>query len=279
MDMDKLEIPKCYYPTEYPELEDIVAVKILRIEDSTISCELLEYGCKGMMLHSEVSKRKLRNITRSIHVARQEYLEVIDVDTEKGYIDLSKKNVTVEEQEEAVERFSTARRLYNFFRHWSEETGMDLVTNVLWKYYDPNEDNVYKELAPDLCGRDDNAAWREVLNNAVLDSEQVERICGDFLKLFETRVEKHVIEFEMVCYASEGVEALTAAILEGLKHSTAEAPIEFVNSGKTGQCGTIYVFSTQSKSEDAAVALENAVHAVKDSISKYAHEFRVRASS
>ena len=266
------ELPKRYYPAKYPRLSDIVVVKVLKIEDSTISCELLEYGCKGMMLHSEISKRKLRTIKRSIHVDSQEYLEVIEVDTEKGYIDLSKKYVTAKEQEETTERFAMARRYYNFFRYWSEETGMDLVTNVLWKYYNPEKDgNVYKELTPEL-------SWREVLNKVILNSKQQERICSDFLKLFETRAVKHVTEFEMVCYASEGVAALSTAISEGLKHGTDDVPIEFTNTGKTGQCGTIYIFSTQSKSEGAAAVLRDAVQKVKDSISKYAHEFRIRSA-
>jgi hypothetical protein len=55
---------------------------------------LLEYnGIEGMILLSELSRRRIRSITKLIKVGRQEPVMVLRVDKEKGYIDLSKRCV------------------------------------------------------------------------------------------------------------------------------------------------------------------------------------------
>eukprot|EP00894_Picocystis_sp_ML_P002522 jgi/Pico_ML_1/53039/g3659.t1 len=53
---------------------------------------LLEYNnIEGMILLSELSRRRIRSINKLIKVGRQEPVMVLRVDTEKGYIDLSKR--------------------------------------------------------------------------------------------------------------------------------------------------------------------------------------------
>merc|ERR1719245_2064072 len=55
-------------------------------------CSLLEYNdIKGMILMSELSRRRIRSVNRLIRVGRQEIVAVLRVNKEKGYIDLSKK--------------------------------------------------------------------------------------------------------------------------------------------------------------------------------------------
>jgi translation initiation factor 2 subunit 1 len=53
---------------------------------------LLEYnGIEGMILLSELSRRRIRSINKLIKVGRQEAVMVLRVDKDKGYIDLSKR--------------------------------------------------------------------------------------------------------------------------------------------------------------------------------------------
>ena len=59
---------------------------------------LLEYGgIEGMILLSELSRRRIRSVQKLIKVGRQEPVMVLRVDQEKGYIDLSKRRVSQEE--------------------------------------------------------------------------------------------------------------------------------------------------------------------------------------
>lgn len=59
---------------------------------------LLEYGgIEGMILLSELSRRRIRSVQKLIKVGRQEPVMVLRVDQEKGYIDLSKRRVSPED--------------------------------------------------------------------------------------------------------------------------------------------------------------------------------------
>jgi transcriptional accessory protein Tex/SPT6 len=66
---------------------------------------LLEYNnIEGMILLSELSRRRIRSISSLIKVGRQEPVMVLRVDKEKGYIDLSKRRVSEEDVATCEER-------------------------------------------------------------------------------------------------------------------------------------------------------------------------------
>ena len=60
--------------------------------------KLLEYdNIDGMILLSELSRRRIRSIQKLIRIGRNEVVVVLRVDKEKGYIDLSKRRVSAED--------------------------------------------------------------------------------------------------------------------------------------------------------------------------------------
>eukprot|EP01084_Bolivina_argentea_P131246 231682_1 len=86
------------FAKEWPEVDDLVVVQVNSIVDMGAYCSLLEYnGIEGMILMSELSRRRIRSVNRLIRVGRQEIVAVLRVNKEKGYIDLSKKRVSPEE--------------------------------------------------------------------------------------------------------------------------------------------------------------------------------------
>ena len=73
------------YAKEYPEVEDLVVVQVKSIVDMGAYCSLLEYnGIEGMILMSELSRRRIRSVNRLIRVGRQEIVAVLRVNKEKG---------------------------------------------------------------------------------------------------------------------------------------------------------------------------------------------------
>ena len=92
-------------------------VKVKSIAEMGAYVSLLEYdNIEGMILLSELSRKRIRSISKLIRVGKQEVCVVLRVDKEKGYIDLSKRRVTPEEQQKCEERFNKSKAVrQNFY--------------------------------------------------------------------------------------------------------------------------------------------------------------------
>ena len=82
-----------FYREKYPELEDVIMVNVRNIQEMGAYVRLLEYnGIEGMILLSELSRRRIRSINKLVRVGRNECVVVIRVDKDKGQISLLKWN-------------------------------------------------------------------------------------------------------------------------------------------------------------------------------------------
>ena len=74
-----------YYKHKYPEIDDVVMVNVRSIAEMGAYVNLLEYNnIEGMILLSELSRRRIRSINKLIRVGRNECVVVIRVDKDKG---------------------------------------------------------------------------------------------------------------------------------------------------------------------------------------------------
>ena len=74
-----------FYANRYPEVEDVVMVNVRSIAEMGAYVHLLEYNnIEGMILLSELSRRRIRSINKLIRVSRNEVVVVIRVDKDKG---------------------------------------------------------------------------------------------------------------------------------------------------------------------------------------------------
>ncbi|KAH9042681.1 eukaryotic translation initiation factor 2 subunit alpha [Lactarius pseudohatsudake] len=107
-----------YYEARYPEVDELVMVQVRQIAEMGAYVKLLEYdNIEGMILLSELSRRRIRSIQKLIRVGRNEVVVVLRVDKEKGYIDLSKRRVSPEDITKCEERFMKARTVSSIMRH------------------------------------------------------------------------------------------------------------------------------------------------------------------
>ena len=99
-----------YYENKYPEMDDVVMVNIRSFADMGAYVHLLEYNnIEGMILLSELSRRRIRSINKLIRIGRTEPVVVIRVDKDKGYIDLSKRRVSPEDVARHEIKYSKAK--------------------------------------------------------------------------------------------------------------------------------------------------------------------------
>src|SRR6218665_70803 len=131
-----------YYEHRFPEIEDVVMVTVRSIAEMGAYVHLLEYNkIEGMILLSELSRRRIRSINKLIRIGRDECVVVIRVDKEKGYIDLSKRRVSPEDISRCEEKFARGKTINSILRHvgeilsYNEQQLEQLYEKTAW-YFD-----------------------------------------------------------------------------------------------------------------------------------------------
>merc|ERR1711939_1035736 len=116
-----------FYEEKFPEIDSFVMVNVKQIAEMGAYVKLLEYdNIDGMILLSELSRRRIRSIQKLIRVGRNEVVVVMRVDKEKGYIDLSKRRVSPEDVIKCEERYNKSKTVHTIMRHVAERTGKDM---------------------------------------------------------------------------------------------------------------------------------------------------------
>lgn len=73
------------YENRLPEVDDLVMVNVRQIAEMGAYVRLLEYNdIEGMILLSELSRRRIRSIQKLLRVGKNEVVVVLRVDKEKG---------------------------------------------------------------------------------------------------------------------------------------------------------------------------------------------------
>ncbi|KAI5117739.1 hypothetical protein M0805_004928 [Coniferiporia weirii] len=117
-----------YYEQRYPEVDELVMVQVRQIAEMGAYVKLLEYdNIEGMILLSELSRRRIRSIQKLIRVGRNEVVVVLRVDKEKGYIDLSKRRVSPEDITKCEERFMKSKTVASILRHVASKLSSEEV--------------------------------------------------------------------------------------------------------------------------------------------------------
>lgn len=69
-----------------------------------------------MLLSSELSRKRVNYVKRLIKERREEVLRVLRIDPQKGFFDLSKKSVKVEEIEEFKETYLKSKTVHGIMK-------------------------------------------------------------------------------------------------------------------------------------------------------------------
>merc|ERR1712062_272263 len=254
-----------YYENRYPEIDDVVMVNVRSIADMGAYVHLLEYNnIEGMILLSELSRRRIRSINKLIRVGRTEPVVVIRVDKDKGYIDLSKRRVSPEDIERCTEVFSKGKAVNSILRHVaqimefkSNEQLEDLYKQTAWHFeaktkkkgssYDWFKQAVQDPSLLDECNLDDQI--KKVL------LEQIN------IKLTPQAVKVRA-DIEVSCYTYEGIDAIKAALRAGLECSSEQIPLNIQLIAPP-----LYVVTTSTTEHKIAIEkLNEALEAIQKNI-------------
>lgn len=122
-----------FYRNEYPDVDDLILVRIERVTEMGAYASMLEYGNKEALIgFSELSRKRMRSIGKMVHPGQKHIVSVLGVDAERGYVDLSKRRVRQEEIEGFRERYRRAKRVYLVMKDLGDQAN----EQIAWPLYD-----------------------------------------------------------------------------------------------------------------------------------------------
>jgi len=248
------------YEQKYPKIDDLVVVEVKSIEEMGAYVALKEYNdIEGMILLSELSRRRIRSINKLIRVGRLEVVVVLRVDEDKGYIDLSKRRVSEEDAAKCEEKYNKSKAVHSIMRHVAETMHCEL-------------EQLYVKIGWPLYKKFGHAyeAFKLAINDvSVLDDFKLEPDLKDaMVKNIKRRLTPQPVkvraDIEVTCFHYDGIDAIKAALKKGEETSKDEAPIKIKLVAPP-----LYVIVTTSLQKDVGIkALFAAIDVIKEEILK-----------
>eukprot|EP00563_Minutocellus_polymorphus_P016921 CAMPEP_0181051838 /NCGR_PEP_ID=MMETSP1070-20121207/17263_1 /TAXON_ID=265543 /ORGANISM="Minutocellus polymorphus, Strain NH13" /LENGTH=382 /DNA_ID=CAMNT_0023130877 /DNA_START=135 /DNA_END=1281 /DNA_ORIENTATION=+ len=264
---DRKNLDCRFYENKYPEIEEIVMVNVRNIADMGAYVSLLEYNnIEGMILLSELSRRRIRSINKLIRVHRNEVVMVLRVDKEKGYIDLSKRRVSPEDIAKCEDRYNKAKAVHGVLRHLAERRKLfleDLYERIGWplyKKYGHAYDAFKLALADEALGgatdRDDPFAELDI------PTDMLDELKAYIRRRLAPQPIKVRADVEVSCFTYEGIDAIRDALFAGMALGTEQSPIKVKLIAPP-----IYVLSTTTLDKEAGIALlSKAIETIESTI-------------
>jgi len=254
-----------FYAQKFPEVEDVVMVNVRSIAEMGAYVDLLEYNdIEGMILLSELSRRRIRSINKLIRIGRNECVVVIRVDKEKGYIDLSKRRVSPEDIVRCEEKFAKAKAVNSILRHVADILGYttneqleDLYRKTAWYFEEKykKQGSAYDSFK--LAVNDPS-----ILNECNLDDVTKEKLLTHIKRRLMPQAVKVRADIEVGCCTYEGIDAVKNALRAGIACSTEDMPIKINLIAPPG-----YVVTAQTMDRDKGLErLNEALKKIEDSI-------------
>ncbi|ODV77480.1 uncharacterized protein CANTADRAFT_27281 [Suhomyces tanzawaensis NRRL Y-17324] len=248
-----------FYENKYPEVDEVVMVNVQEIAEMGAYVKLLEYdNIEGMVLLSELSRRRIRSIQKLIRVGKNEVAVVLRVDKEKGYIDLSKRRVSAEDIVKCDERYNKSKAVHSILRHCAEKFSVSLETlyqTVGWPL-----SRVY--------GHAYDAFKVSITDPSIFDKiECPSQDVLDELKLYISRrltpqAQKIRADVEVSCFSYEGIDAIKEALKAAEELSTEQMQVK-----AKLVAAPLYVISTQALDKAQGIALlEQAIEKITETI-------------
>ncbi|KAI0051378.1 eukaryotic translation initiation factor 2 subunit alpha [Auriscalpium vulgare] len=288
-----------YYEQRYPEVDELVMVQVRQIAEMGAYVKLLEYdNIEGMILLSELSRRRIRSIQKLIRVGRNEVVVVLRVDKEKGYIDLSKRRVSPEDITKCEERFMKARTVNSIMRHVAsrlptfdpdaatapkadskkddkadEEEHLEEVIAPEGPSEEQRLEKLYEQVAWPLGRKYGNVY--DAFKLALTEPEAVfanlpspiptpthTLLMNTIARRLTPQPIKLRADIEVTCYTPAGIDAIKKALRAGEKASTETVPIKAKLVAPP-----LYVLSTNATDKVGAVErLERAIEYIQSTI-------------
>jgi len=235
--------------------------KIIALTDYDASVSLVEYNnVKASLQFSELSAKRLRvSAQKIVKVGKYEVLQVLRVDPEKKYVDLTRKNISPEEIQLCHERWASAKKVHSIIAHVVEVTKQlniaDFYTNLVWpleksgKFTNALEG--FKAATTDLT----------ILADYNIPEEAKQILQKSIVHRLSSKNNKVLAEVEVTCFTADGIDSIIPS-LQAAKSVNKDIQVSIISP-------PLYSISTNtSDAEEGVKTLNCAIDAIKSEIEK-----------
>lgn len=212
-----------FYEEKYPEIDSFVMVNVKQIAEMGAYVKLLEYdNIDGMILLSELSRRRIRSIQKLIRVGRNEVVVVLRVDKEKGYIDLSKRRVSPEDVVKCEERYNKGKMVHSIMRHVAEKVNIpieELYQTITW----PLNKKYGHAIDAFRISITNPSVWDDTEFPSEAAKEELLSYIGKRLAPQPIKVRADV---EVTCFGYDGIDAIKDALSRAEAENTPENQVK-----------------------------------------------------
>ncbi|MFH1174257.1 MAG: S1 RNA-binding domain-containing protein [archaeon] len=127
--------------TGIPEIGELTLCKVTSIQYNSVFVHLEEYGTQGMIHISEISAGRIRNIRDFVTEGKVIICKVLDINREKGHIDLSLRRVSEGHRREKASELKQEQRAEKIIELLAHELKKDVkdvyqtISTILFKNY------------------------------------------------------------------------------------------------------------------------------------------------
>lgn len=245
-----------FYPQEAPQQGDTVIVKVTKVTDDGVYGKLLEYpNYQGLILLSEMSRRRIRSITQLTRVGKLEVCAILRVDTSTKLVDLSKKQVGIKDSELATEKYHKTKQVLSFLLQIAQEVNVPvhtLVETIVYPLFIGRHHplDVFEMVS---AGKE----FREIYSQEVYETLDYSTLTK-LTELIKKKlvIKPYYIRADINCFYSgaEGVEVLK----EVFRKVDSSVKVRYISAPK-------YIFETQNTNVEEGIGLINeSINTVKE---------------
>lgn len=236
-----------FYREHYPSENDVIVVKVKKIADSGVFVSLLEYNdIEGHIGLGDLSKRRLQSSKHALKEGQLEVCEVTLVDRVKGFIDLSKKQLSEKKIKEVANRWNSSKAFHSIIRHVAMKSNglisaLELYELFGWEIYDICAESFENRAShPSRKVRrwlvEENQTPLRVLQMALsrwtefcVDFNIPEDIQDNLYHKIHHRLKPQVVSYRafarVCCFKPSGIDSIKKALNAGLQEATNEFPV------------------------------------------------------
>ncbi|MEM4366059.1 MAG: S1 RNA-binding domain-containing protein, partial [Candidatus Woesearchaeota archaeon] len=194
----------------FPEEDELVLCTVTAVQSHSVFCKLDEYEKQGMINISEVAPGRIRNIRDYVVEGKKIVCQVLRVDKEKGYIDLSLRRVSETQRKKKLNEIK------------QEQLAEKIVEQVAKQRDEPLE-VLYKKVRavlkdwPNLFPAFEKVAKRELSLEKVGFEPELARQLEEVI-LTRIKPPQKILEgiLTLTSYASNGIQLIKETLLAGL---------------------------------------------------------------